>query len=68
MAQIFYQFYHDLAFVLGYQPSLLNRPLKLCQRKRGQFINMDYLDDIRVNIVYELPLAEVVFDLHILWY
>ncbi|HCX2432217.1 TPA: elongation factor 4 [Staphylococcus aureus] len=36
--------------------------MELCQRKRGQFINMDYLDDIRVNIVYELPLAEVVFD------
>ncbi|HCV8367164.1 TPA: translation elongation factor 4 [Staphylococcus aureus] len=36
--------------------------MELCQRKRGQFINMDYLDDIRVNIVYELPLAEIVFD------
>ncbi|MBO8584979.1 elongation factor 4 [Staphylococcus aureus] len=36
--------------------------MELCQRKRGQFINVDYLDDIRVNIVYELPLAEVVFD------
>ncbi|HDF4818573.1 TPA: elongation factor 4 [Staphylococcus aureus] len=36
--------------------------MELCQRKLGQFINMDYLDDIRVNIVYELPLAEVVFD------
>ncbi|CAC9117846.1 Translation elongation factor LepA [Staphylococcus aureus] len=36
--------------------------MELCQRKRGQFINMDYLDDIRVNIVYELPLGEVVFD------
>ncbi|HFJ4797734.1 TPA: translation elongation factor 4 [Staphylococcus aureus] len=36
--------------------------MELCQRKRGQFINMNYLDDIRVNIVYELPLAEVVFD------
>lgn len=36
--------------------------MELCQRKRGQFINMDYLDDIRVNIVFELPLAEVVFD------
>lgn len=34
--------------------------MELCQRKRGQFINMDYLDDIRVNIVYEIPLSEVV--------
>lgn len=36
--------------------------MELCQRKRGQFINMDYLDDIRVNIIYEIPLSEVVFD------
>lgn len=36
--------------------------MELCQRKRGQFINMEYLDDIRVNIIYELPLSEVVFD------
>lgn len=36
--------------------------MELCQRKRGQFVNMDYLDDIRVSIVYELPLSEVVFD------
>ena len=36
--------------------------MELCQRKRGQFVNMDYLDDIRVNIVYEIPLSEVVFD------
>ena len=36
--------------------------MELCQRKRGQFVNMDFLDDIRVNIVYEIPLSEVVFD------
>ncbi|MEJ7507200.1 GTP-binding protein LepA [Staphylococcus simulans] len=36
--------------------------MELCQRKRGQFINIDYLDDIRVNIIYEIPLSEVVFD------
>lgn len=36
--------------------------MELCQRKRGQFINMDYLDDIRVNIIYDIPLSEVVFD------
>ncbi|PTJ32330.1 elongation factor 4 [Staphylococcus simulans] len=36
--------------------------MELCQLKRGQFINMDYLDDIRVNIIYEIPLSEVVFD------
>src|SRR5699024_6662129 len=34
----------------------------LCQKKRGQFIDMQYLDDVRVNVVYELPLSEIVFD------
>lgn len=36
--------------------------MELCQRKRGNFITMDYLDDIRVNIIYEIPLSEIVFD------
>ncbi len=36
--------------------------MELCQRKRGQFIDMQYLDDIRVNIMYDLPLSEIVFD------
>ncbi|MDT2816319.1 translation elongation factor 4 [Vagococcus lutrae] len=36
--------------------------MKLSQRKRGDFVTMDYLDDYRVNVVYELPLSEIVFD------
>src|SRR5699024_5887189 len=36
--------------------------MELCQRKRGQFMDMQYLDDIRVNIIYELPFSEIVFD------
>jgi GTP-binding protein LepA len=36
--------------------------MELCQRKRGQFIDMQYLDDIRVNVIYELPLSEIVYD------
>lgn len=32
------------------------------QRKRGTFITMDYLDDYRVNVVYELPMAEIIYD------
>ncbi len=36
--------------------------MELCQRKRGQFVDMQYLDDIRVNVIYELPLSEIVFD------
>ncbi|MDW0117402.1 translation elongation factor 4 [Sporosarcina thermotolerans] len=36
--------------------------MELCQHKRGNFITMDYLDASRVNIIYELPLAEIVYD------
>ncbi|MFL2100552.1 translation elongation factor 4 [Desemzia sp. FAM 24101] len=36
--------------------------MEICQRKRGNFMTMDYLDDIRVNVVYELPLSEIVYD------
>jgi GTP-binding protein LepA len=36
--------------------------MELCQEKRGNFIDMQYLDDIRVSIVYEIPLAEIVYD------
>src|SRR5699024_1968152 len=36
--------------------------MELCQRKRGQFVDMQYLDDIRVNVIYEISLSEIVFD------
>ncbi len=36
--------------------------MELCQSKRGEFITMEYLDDIRVNVMYYLPLSEIVFD------
>ncbi|CDQ18054.1 translation elongation factor 4 [Halobacillus karajensis] len=36
--------------------------MEICQRKRGNFIDMQYLDDNRVNIVYEIPLSEIVYD------
>lgn len=36
--------------------------MELSQRKRGEFITMDYLDDYRVNVVYNIPLSEIVFD------
>src|SRR5699024_2270844 len=36
--------------------------MEICQRKRGNFIYMQYLDDIRVNVVYDLPLSEIVYD------
>ncbi|KYG36135.1 translation elongation factor 4 [Priestia endophytica] len=36
--------------------------MELCQRKRGDFIDMQYLDENRVNVVYEIPLSEIVYD------
>jgi len=36
--------------------------MELCQQKRGNFMTLDYLDSTRVNIIYELPLAEIVYD------
>ena len=36
--------------------------MKLCQDKRGIYINMEYIDTTRVNIHYELPLSEIVYD------
>lgn len=36
--------------------------MELAQRKRGKFITMEYLDDTRVNVIYELPMAEIVYD------
>jgi GTP-binding protein LepA len=36
--------------------------MEIAQRKRGQFIDMEYLDDIRVNVIYHIPLSEIVYD------
>ncbi|MBM7313098.1 MULTISPECIES: translation elongation factor 4 [Streptococcus] len=36
--------------------------MELAQRKRGDFVTMDYIDDNRVNVIYQIPLAEIVFD------
>ena len=36
--------------------------MKLCQEKRGTFINMDYIDEKRVTIEYYLPLSEIIFN------
>lgn len=36
--------------------------MELCQRKRGNFLTMDYLSSARVNILYEIPLSEIVYD------
>ena len=36
--------------------------MDLCQNKRGTFIDMNYIDKTRVNIHYEIPLSEIVYD------
>ena len=36
--------------------------MELCQDKRGTYIGMEYIDKTRVNIHYELPLSEIVYD------
>lgn len=36
--------------------------MELCQNKRGIFVDMQYLDENRVSIIYELPLSEIVYD------
>ncbi len=38
--------------------------MKLCQERRGIYVNTMYLDAKRVDITYELPLAEIVFDFY----
>ena len=36
--------------------------MELCQNKRGTYVSMEYLDKTRVNIHYEIPLSEIVYD------
>jgi len=38
--------------------------MDLAQTKRGIFINMNYLDKVRVNLIYHLPLSEVITDFY----
>ncbi|RDW21751.1 translation elongation factor 4 [Oceanobacillus chungangensis] len=36
--------------------------MEIAQKKRGTFVDMQYLDDIRVNVIYNIPLSEIVYD------
>ena len=36
--------------------------MQLCQEKRGIYINLEYFDETRMNIVYEMPLSEVIYN------
>ena len=36
--------------------------MELCQSKRGDYIDMEYTDETRMTLIYEIPLAEIVYD------
>ena len=36
--------------------------MELCQKKRGIYSDMEVIDDARMNVIYEIPLGEIVFD------
>ena len=36
--------------------------MEICQKKRGIFIDMTYMDQTRVMLTYRIPLAEIVYD------
>lgn len=36
--------------------------MELCQSKRGQYVDLSYIDSNRVNIIYDVPLSEIVYD------
>lgn len=36
--------------------------MELCQKKRGNFLDMQYIDQTRMNVIYEIPLSEIIFD------
>jgi GTP-binding protein LepA len=42
--------------------SFVGSVMELCQSKRGNYRDMQYLDEQRVSIEYELPLSEIVYD------
>ena len=36
--------------------------MELCQSKRGEYVDIDYIDETRRNIIYNIPLSEIVYD------
>ncbi|AVM41798.1 translation elongation factor 4 [Fastidiosipila sanguinis] len=37
--------------------------MKLCQERRGEYVNMNYLDESLVEITYDMPLNEIIYNL-----
>ena len=44
--------------------SYIGTIMELCQNKRGIYKEVEYINDTRVNIHYEMPLSEVVYDFY----
>ncbi|MDD4187360.1 MAG: translation elongation factor 4 [Bacilli bacterium] len=40
----------------------IGQVMELCQEKRGNYLTTEYIDQTKVNIYYELPLGEIVYD------
>ena len=36
--------------------------MELCQQRRGEYKSMEYLDDTRAMLIYEIPLNEIIYD------
>ena len=36
--------------------------MEICQQKRGTFMDMQYIDQTRVSLHYDMPLSEIVYD------
>ncbi len=36
--------------------------MEICQNRRGSYVDMKYLDENRVTLIYELPLNEIIYD------
>ena len=38
--------------------------MKICENRRGEFVSTKYLDPVRVQLVYNLPLSEIIIDFY----
>ena len=36
--------------------------MELCQQRRGEYISMEYMDENRVTLIYNMPLNEIIYD------
>ena len=60
-----FHFHHAFTIMTGITPAeYIGSIIALCTEKRGTQTNMQYLDEKRVELTYEMPLAEVLFDFY----